>query len=75
MWVSQQAYDSRGVAHASLAEYTEAAADFQQFLYLLQEADPTQYNQFAESRLRWIEALSAGIDPFTPEVIEQLLRE
>jgi WD40 repeat protein len=58
--------DSRGLARALTGDYSGAVADFQYFVDNYD--DPELVNQ----RREWIEALKAGKDPFTTEVLEML---
>ncbi|MCB8920137.1 MAG: WD40 repeat domain-containing protein [Ardenticatenaceae bacterium] len=63
-------YDSRGVARALTGDYDGAIADFQFFITYLQDLDV--YEEGGEGREAWIEALQAGENPFTEEVLAEL---
>lgn len=58
--------DSRGLARALTGDTQAAIEDFQAFV------DWTNNDEQKAQRQRWIEALRAGEDPFTPEEIDRL---
>ena len=58
--------DSRGLARALTGDVEGALEDFQAFV------DWTSNDEAKAQRQRWIEALRAGEDPFTPEELEHL---
>jgi tetratricopeptide (TPR) repeat protein len=61
--------DSRGLARAMTGDLAGALADFQEIL------DSGWYDESEEAkqrRQRWVEALKAGNNPFTPEELEAL---
>ncbi|MFN6155305.1 MAG: NACHT domain-containing protein [Dolichospermum sp.] len=64
--------DSRGLARALTGDLVAALADFQTFV------ESKRFNNLPEAmkqrRLRWIEALKAGINPFTSDELEELRR-
>jgi tetratricopeptide (TPR) repeat protein len=59
-------HDSRGLARAQTGDIDGAIADFQ--AYIGQLRDEKKRSQ----RQRWIDALRAGQNPFTPEELERL---
>ncbi|HET6597944.1 MAG TPA: adenylate/guanylate cyclase domain-containing protein, partial [Anaerolineales bacterium] len=65
--------DSRGLARALNGDYVGAIEDFQFFV------DNEKREAFTPSmfqrRQQWIAELKAGRDPFTPEVLEELMSE
>jgi WD40 repeat protein len=61
--------DSRGLARALTSNKTGAIEDFQ--VYINQTEDKESKSQ----RQRWINALRAGKNPFTPEEIKSLLNQ
>jgi len=61
--------DSRGLARALTGNYSGAIEDFQFFVDNGDRADLIQKRQ------QWIMDLKAGRDPFTPEVLEELMGE
>jgi hypothetical protein len=63
-------YDSRGLAKALTGDLTGSLADFQVFVE--NEIFPHYAENFKQRRLRWVEALKAGENPFTPEELEAL---
>lgn len=58
--------DSRGLARALAGDLQGASEDF---AYVVAHAAP---GEFHDTRAGWLEALRAGENPFTPEVLEQL---
>jgi tetratricopeptide (TPR) repeat protein len=68
-------YDSLGLALALLGQYEEAVKAFQTSQNLMKQQDPARYKLLSTSRLAWIEALSAGENPFDEATLEALLRE
>jgi WD40 repeat protein len=58
--------DSRGLARALTGDVEGAIADFQVFI------DWTSDDNAKAQRQQWLEALKAGENPFTPEVLESL---
>ena len=60
----------RGLARALIGDLAGALADFQTFV------ESKRFNNLPESmkqrRLRWIEALKVGENPFTPEELDEL---
>jgi len=62
--------DSRGLARALTGDIPGAIADFQVF------ADSPDYSEEARSlRRQWITDLQSGQNPFTPQVLQDLLSE
>lgn len=61
--------DSRGLALALTGNYPGAIEDFQFFV------DHGQGEEYIVKRQQWIAQLKAGRDPFTPEVLEELMSE
>jgi hypothetical protein len=62
--------DSRGLARALTGDLAGALADFQA---VLDSGSFDNYpDDFKERRQRWVEALKAGNNPFTPEELEAL---
>jgi uncharacterized protein YjbI with pentapeptide repeats len=61
---------SRGLARALIGDLAGALADFQTFV------ESKRFNNLPESmkqrRLRWIESLKVGENPFTPEELDEL---
>ena len=68
-------YDSLGLTLAFLKQYEEAIQAFETGLDLMEDDDPERYLSLSSSRLAWIEALSAGKNPFDEDTLEALLRE
>ena len=62
--------DSRGLAKAMTGDLAGALTDFQTVLDSGEFDDYPEY--FKEQRQRWVEALKAGNNPFTPEELEAL---
>jgi tetratricopeptide (TPR) repeat protein len=58
--------DSRGLARALTGDTEGAIEDFQAFILW------TDNEEMKSQRQRWIDALNAGGNPFTPEVLEKL---
>ena len=58
--------DSRGIARALTGDKPGAIEDFQAFI------KSTNWDKWKKQRQRWIDALKAGKNPFTPEEIEKL---
>ena len=67
----------RGLARALAGDTPGAIADFEAYVEWLKprDIDPTQKKSLLTSRQRWIEALKAGENPFTPEEVERLRTE
>lgn len=68
-------HDSRGVVHAELGRFEEAAADFETFLKWLREQPEGEYQRYGPKREGWLQDLEAGRNPFDAETLEQLRRE
>lgn len=62
--------DSRGLARALNGDIAGAIGDFQAFVDFWADNDEKTFQ-----RQRWIDALRAGENPFTPEEIETLLNK
>jgi tetratricopeptide (TPR) repeat protein len=62
--------DSRGLARALTGDLAGALADFQAGVDSGEFDDYPEY--FKDRRQRWVEALKAGNNPFTPEELEAL---
>ncbi|MBD2295236.1 pentapeptide repeat-containing protein [Anabaena sphaerica FACHB-251] len=61
--------DSRGLARALTGNLTGALTDFQSAV----DSNALDYSEVdKQRRLRWIEALKAGLNPFTPEELEEV---
>jgi len=67
--------DSRGLTLALLGRREEAISEFEASLAKLRESDSETYQQYAPSRLSWIEALRSGDDPFNATTLSSLLAE
>ena len=61
--------DSRGLARALTGNYSGAIEDFQFYV------DHGQEERYIVKRQQWIVELKAGRDPFTPELLEELMNE
>jgi tetratricopeptide (TPR) repeat protein len=61
--------DNRGLARAMTGDIDGAIEDFQAYV------DWTDNEERKAKRQRWIEALQAGENPFTPELLEELWNE
>ena len=72
---SGYSHDSRGVVYALLGRTDKAIVDFASFLDQLRTADPAAYDRFSPTRLRWIEALRAGQNPFDADTLQALRDE
>jgi len=72
-----QILDSRGLARALTGHTAEAVEDFQSFLdKSLSERQNDERTQGQRARRqRWVDALRAGKNPFTPEELKALLYE
>ncbi len=72
-----QILDSRGLARALTGHTAEAIEDFQSFLdKSLNERQNDERTQGQRARRqRWVDALRAGKNPFTPEELRSLLYE
>lgn len=76
-------FDSRGVARAMTGDYGGAIEDFQAFIDILN--DWIQYSEGGEiyqslviqkaQREAWIDALAKGQNPFTKELVQELLKQ
>lgn len=76
-------FDSRGVARAMTGDYGGAIEDFQAFIDILN--DWIQYSEGGEAyqslvirkaqREAWIDALAKGQNPFTKELVQELLKQ
>jgi WD40 repeat protein/tetratricopeptide (TPR) repeat protein len=62
--------DSRGLAQALSGNFDAAIEDFRAFIRLAEYNQ--QYEDMIPSRQLWIEELSAGINPFTEELLNEL---
>jgi WD40 repeat protein len=60
---------SRGLARAITGNKMGAISDFQYFI------DNSYDSDLSLKRSRWIDALNAGLNPFTPDVLKRLLDE
>ncbi len=68
--------DSRGLAQALLDNYPAAIADFETFIAWLEAEPPSEARDTTLAQRRaWVEALQAGENPFTPEVLAALRRQ
>ena len=68
-----RARDSRGLVHAVMGRYTDAAEDFRAFLaWTGASAAEGCKGYYRPSRLDWIEKLEAGEDPFDVETLRDL---
>ncbi|MEM7532880.1 MAG: tetratricopeptide repeat protein [Chloroflexota bacterium] len=67
--------DSRGLAYALLGEVDKAIADFQFAVDVAKALDDSRYKPFIEERQAWIDALKAGENPFTDEMLAELRGE
>jgi tetratricopeptide (TPR) repeat protein len=65
-------YDSRGISYALTGDFDAAIADFQVYIDYLEEQNDPSKNESLEERKAWVEALTKGINPFTPEVLAGL---
>ena len=59
--------DSRGIARALTGDKNGAIEDFQAFVN-----SPTIAKEYKTKRQGWINALKAGKNPFTDEVLQEL---
>lgn len=76
-------FDSRGVARAMTGDYGGAIEDFQAFIDILN--DWIQYSEGGEvsqsviirkaQREAWIDALAKGQNPFTKELVQELVKQ
>lgn len=67
--------DSRGLARALMGDIEGAIEDFRAFVdWMEEEGYREMYKEEISQRQRWIDALRAGENPFTPEVLEKLRR-
>ena len=65
--------DSRGLAQALLGNYPAAMTDFETFIVWLEAQPPGAARDTTLAQRRaWVEALRAGENPFTPEVLAEL---
>jgi WD40 repeat protein len=63
-------HDSRGLARALTGDFAGAIDDFRFFI------DSGEYDEsFVQERQQWVIDLYHGINPFTPEILEQLKNE
>ncbi|MBD1861499.1 MULTISPECIES: WD40 repeat domain-containing protein [Trichocoleus] len=68
--------DSRGVARALTGNAQGAIADFQAFInWVSEENQGSDAKEVKAQRQRWIIALKAGKNPFTPEELKKLREE
>jgi tetratricopeptide (TPR) repeat protein len=76
-------FDSRGVARAMTGDYAGAIEDFQAFLDILNDLiQNTEGGGISQSlkvrkaqREAWIDALATGQNPFTEELVQELLKQ
>ena len=61
--------DTRGLARALTGDIEGAKADFQA---VLDSGFLDSFDEAKQQRQRWLEALQAGNNPFTPEVLAEL---
>ena len=73
--------DSRGLARVLTGNTEGAIEDFQAFIDRIDntepqtDADKVKFNKWKQQRQGWIDALRAGENPFTEEVLKSLLSE
>jgi tetratricopeptide (TPR) repeat protein/transcriptional regulator with XRE-family HTH domain len=67
--------DSRGVTYALLGDYEAAIVDFEVVLAWMDEQPNEGWQQPIARRRAWIEALKAGENPFTPELLAEIRHE
>ena len=67
--------DSRGLAYALLGDYEAAIADFQATVDWLEQQPGEEWHAMLDRRKAWIEMLTNGQNPFTPEVLAELRTE
>jgi tetratricopeptide (TPR) repeat protein len=60
--------DSRGIARALTGNIEGAIADLEFYI----EIEHPSYEKWISQRQQWVDALEAGENPFTPEVLESL---
>jgi tetratricopeptide (TPR) repeat protein/DNA-binding XRE family transcriptional regulator len=70
------ALDSRGMAYAQLGRFADAAVDLRGFLDWV-EAQPANspYRLYQQPVSAWLAQVEAGVNPFTPDVLERLRQE
>ena len=68
--------DSRGLAYALMGDFAAAGADFEIYAaWLAAEKPGFDWERDLMRRRAWIEALAAGENPFTPEILKILRQE
>jgi tetratricopeptide (TPR) repeat protein len=67
--------DSRGLTYALLENYEAAIADFEISVAWMEEQSNEVWQQPLTRRQAWLEALRAGENPFTPEVLAEIRHE
>lgn len=67
--------DSRGLAYALLGRSDDAIADFEAALVEWTASESPQLQVIAAQRQEWVDALRAGEDPITPQVLADLRAE
>jgi tetratricopeptide (TPR) repeat protein len=65
--------DTRGFANALAGNYPAALADFRTSVAWLEQQQPeTRWINRLQRRREWIAALESGVNPFTPELLQDL---
>ena len=64
--------DSRGLAYAMTGDYAAAIADFEAALADWAESENPEIQAIRAERLEWLDALRAGENPITPQVLTEL---
>ncbi len=67
--------DSRGLAYALLGDYPAAIADFQAYVAWLEQQPGDDWQEALARRRAWIDMLTAGQNPFTPQLLAELRHE
>ncbi len=68
--------DSRGPARTLTGDTDGTIEDFQAYVgWAEQQSWASEKQKLIAKRKRWIQALQAGENPFTPEVLEELRNE
>ena len=67
--------DSRGLVYALLGNHEAAIADFEISIAWMEEQSNEVWQQPLVHRQAWLEALKAGENPFTPEVLAEIRHE